>query len=106
MPIDDSLSITLTTGGGSVGELTATQVAINRVQVSWTAPSPPPTRGYRLRVVDEGIDLLTTGTSQTITIEPFIVRCTIEVVPRSSHYPSVAMIRDVTLRGKLKALYK
>ena len=95
--LDDDLSIAL---GGSVSELTATQVAINRVQVSWTAPSSPPPRGYRLRVVSEGIDLTEIpGTSQTLTIEPFGVR-TIEVEPRSSHYPSEGVTREVTIRGK------
>ena len=97
--LDDDLSIALMTGGGSVGELMATQVAINRVQVSWTAPSSPPPRGYRLRVVSEGIDLTATGTSLTLTIEPFGVR-TIEVEPRSSHYPSVGVTREVTVRGE------
>ena len=97
--LDDDLSIALTTGGGSVGELTATQVAINRVQVSWTAPSPPPPRGYQLRVASEGIDLIVTGTSRTLTINPFGVH-TIEVEPRSSHYPSVGVTREVTIRGE------
>ena len=93
------LSIALMTGGGSVGELTATQVAINRVQVSWTAPSPPPPRGYQLRVISEGINEIVLDTSQTLTIAPFGMR-TIEVEPRSSHYPSVGVIREVTVRGE------
>ena len=98
--LDDDLSIALMTGGGSVGELTATQDAINRVQVSWTPPSSPPSRGYQLRVVSEGIVLMVfPGTSQTLTIEPFGVR-RIEVEPRSSHYPSAGMTREVTIRGE------
>ena len=98
--LDDDLSIALMAGGGSVGELTAIQVAINRVQVSWTAPSSPPPRGYRLRVASEGIDIIgILDTSQAVTITPFGVR-RIEVEPRSSHYPSVGVTREVTVRGE------
>ena len=97
--LDDDLSIALMTGGGSVGELTATQVAINRVQVSWTAPSSPPSRGYWLRVVSETIDEIVLATFQTLTIEPFGVR-RIEVEPHSSHYPSVGVTREMTVRGE------
>ena len=97
--LDDDLSIALMTGGGSVGELTATQVAINRVQVSWTAPSSPPPRGYRLRVVSEGMDEIVMGTSQTLTLEPFGMH-RIEVEPCSAHYPSVGVTREVIVRGE------
>ena len=95
----DDLSIALMIGGGSVGELTATQVAINSVQVSWTAPSSPSSRGYRLRVVSETIDEIVLATFQTLTIEPFGVR-RIEVEPHSNHYPSVSMTREVIVRGE------
>ena len=93
------MTIALMTGGGSVGELMATQVEINRVQVSWTAPSSPPPRGYQLRVISEGINEIVLDTSQTLTIAPFGMR-TIEVEPRSSHYPSVGVTREVIVRGE------
>ena len=66
----------------------ARQSGINMVEVSWTAPSPPPSRGYRITVISSdistGID--TMSTALNISAAPGVHN--IRLVALSQHFPS------------------
>jgi hypothetical protein len=86
--------------GAPVTDLRAEQTGLTTVLVTWTAPSPAPSRpGYRVTVTTASISETTTGTSSTVTI-PHPGNYTIQVQHLSLHYPSEAVSVEVTVRGE------
>ena len=70
--------------------LTAQQNGINSVLVSWTAPSPSPSMGYRIRIdsteFSADINVTSSATSRTISLQPGVHN--IRIRASSLHYPS------------------
>ena len=85
--------------GGAVTGLSANQIAVSRVRVSWTAPPHVPLRGYGLTVASAGINMTVQALAQELTISPLGPH-TIVVEPLSMHYPSTPMQTSVTVVGK------
>jgi hypothetical protein len=86
-------------GGDRVIDLLAEQTDLATVLVTWTAPSPAPSRGYRVSVTSANISETATGTSHTVTISQPGVH-TIQVQSLSLHYPSEAVSVEATVRGE------
>ena len=55
------------TGGAPPSDVTAEQTDLNTVLVMWTAPSPPPTNGYRVKLSGQS-SVTVTGTSHIISV--------------------------------------
>ena len=90
--------------GAAPTNLMARQNGINSVLISWTAPSPPPSMGYRITTDSTdfsiGIDVTTSATSRTISLQPGMH--SIRVRALSQHYPSeIVGPVEVSVRGKL-----
>ena len=84
--------------------LMAKQSGFDSVLVTWTAPSPPPTMGYRVTAEPGGLSVdATFGSPQQLTIQQAGVY-SIEVVSLSQHLPSEAVSANVTVRGKQSIL--
>ena len=83
--------------------LTAEQIGPERVVVSWTPPSPPPSRGYRITVnsttSSTSVDINAIITYYFLTLQPGVYG--IQMVATSHHhYPSEAVGPvEVTVRG-------
>ena len=90
------LAITPISGGGAVTGLQAVQTGPDTVQLTWTAPSPAPPRGYQV---------LAPNTNTTVMRSPHILTITqpgshtIQAEPLSRHFPSEAVSVQVTVRG-------
>ena len=89
---------------GAPTNLTAQQNGINSVLVSWTAPSPPPSMGYRITVdstdFSAGIDVASSTTSHTISLHPGVHDIRMRAL--SQHYPSeIVGPEEVTVKGTL-----
>ena len=85
--------------------LSATQNGIDTGLVSWTAPSPPPSMGYRITVDSTdfagGIDAASSATSRRIILQPGVHSIRIRAL--SQHYPSeIVGPVEVTVKGKEK----
>ena len=80
--------------------LSANQVSVDIVRVSWTAPDPAPPRGYRVMVSSVAIDETQPGTNHDVTITQPGPH-TVQVEPLSMHYPSMPMSTNVIVRGML-----
>ena len=85
--------------------LATIQDGINEL-VSWIAPSPPPSMGYRITVdstdFSAGIDVSnSSATSHTISLQPGVHNIRIRAL--SQHYPSeIVGPVEVTVKGKKK----
>ena len=80
--------------------LSAIQVTLDMVRVSWTAPDPAPPRGYRVVVSSVSIDeTAQPGTFHDVTITQLGPH-TVQVEPLSMHYTSMSMSTQVTVRGE------
>ena len=80
------------------------QNGISIVLVSWTAPSPPPSMGYRITVDSAdfagGIDVASSATSHTISLQPGVHDIRMRAL--SQHYPSeIVGPVEVTVKGNL-----
>ena len=80
----------------------AQQNGINSTLVSWTAPSPPPSMGYRITTdttdSSTGIDVPSSATSRTISLQPGVH--SIRMRSLSQHYPSeIVGPVQVTVKG-------
>ena len=78
------------------------QNGIGIVLVSWTAPSPPPSMGYRITTdstdFSAGIDVTSSATSRTIFLQPGVY--SIRMRALSQHYPSeIVGPVEVTVKG-------
>ena len=83
-------------GGASVTNLVATQTNLSSVQVSWTAPSPAPTRGYQITTANT--EDTTTQTTHVLTLsQPGNHNVTVQ--PLSQHLPHQLESVLVTVRG-------
>ena len=71
--------------------------------VSWNAPSPPPSMGYRITIdsmISAGIDVVFSATSYTITLQPGVRSICMRAL--SQHYPSeIVGPVEVTVKGTL-----
>ena len=75
----------MTAGGASISNLMAVQTGLSSVLVSWTAPSPAPTRGYQITTANTE-DTTTIETTHVLTLsQPGYY--TIQVQPLSQHLP-------------------
>ena len=82
---------------GVVTDLAAKWIELPMVLVTWTAPSPAPSGGYRVKVLSEGISDITAETFLNFTISHFGVY-TIQVEALSmQHCPSDAVKVNVTV---------
>ena len=78
------------------------QNGIGIVLVSWTAPSPPPSMGYRITTdstdFSAGIDVTSSATSHTTSLTPGVHN--IRMRANSQHYPSeIVGPVEVTVKG-------
>ena len=94
------LAIIPISGGGAVTDLQAVQTGPDRVQVTWTAPSPAPPRGYQVLAPNTNTTVMTSPHTLTIT-QPG--NYTIQVEPLSRHFPSEAVSVQVTFGGDYNA---
>ena len=90
--------------GSTLTNLIVRQNGINSALVSWTAPSPPPSMGYRITIdstdFSAGIDLSSPATSRTILLIPGVH--SIRMRTNSQHYPSeIVGPAEVTVKGTL-----
>ena len=80
----------------------ARQNWINRVLVTWTSPSPPPSMGYCITTdttnFSVGIDIASSATSHAMTLQPGVH--SIRMRANSRHYPSeIVGPVEVTVKG-------
>ena len=90
--------------GAAPTNLMVRQNGINSVVISWTAPSPPPSMGYRITndMIDfsAGIDVTSSATSRILTLQPGVH--SIRMRTNSQHYPSeIVGPVEVTVKGDL-----
>ena len=85
--------------GESPTNLMVAQVGPLSLSVSWTAPSSPPSTGYRIVANPGGLSADTASTSYTITFpQPGV--CSVSVTSLSQHFPGgTAGPVEVTIRG-------
>ena len=90
--------------GAAPTNLIAQQNGINSVLVSWTAPTPPPSMGYRIRIDSTeffaNINITSSATSHTILFLPAGVH-NIHLKALSQHYPIGEVVGpvEVTVKG-------
>ena len=83
-------------GGASFTNLMAVQTGLNSILVSWTAPSPAPTRGYQITTANT--EDTTTETTHVLTLsQPG--NHIVQVLPLSQHLPRQPVSVQVTVRG-------
>ena len=88
-------------GGPSVTNLMAVQTGLDSVLVSWTAPSPVPTRGYQIS---------TTNTEDTTTETTHVLTLSqpgnhiVQILPLSEHFPYNSMSVQATVRGEIHCI--
>ena len=76
----------------------AVQTGLDSVLVSWTAPSPAPTRGYQIATANT--EDTTTGTTLVLTLyQPG--NHIVEVLPLSQHLPHQPVSVQATVRGEV-----
>ena len=78
------------------------QNGVGTVLVFWTAPSPPPSMGYRITIDSEdfsaGLDVASSATSYTILLQPGVH--SIRMRALSQYYPSeIVGPVEVTVKG-------
>ena len=80
----------------------AEQNGLQTVLVSWTAPSPPPSMGYRVTVQPGGVRMLDSIASLQLVTGLQVGVYSIEVMSLSQHLPSerVGPVM-VTVKGKM-----
>ena len=88
--------------GATPTNLMVRQNEITSVLVSWTAPSTPPSMGYRITTDSEdfsaGIDVTSSATSHIITLQPGVR--SIRMRANSQHYPSeIVGPVEITVKG-------
>ena len=92
------LKLTLHQGGVSVTNLMAVQTGLNSVLISWTAPSPAPTRGYQITTANT--EDTTTETTHVLTLsQPG--NHIVQILPLSEHLPYHSMSVQATVRGEI-----
>ena len=78
--------------------LTATQTGFQSVGISWTAPSPPPSHGYRL-IVDSVAQSVLFSSSFTLHMEVGVHTIEVEALS-SDHLHNRAVPLQVTVNGE------
>ena len=94
---NNCLTLSLYTGGTAPTDLRAEQTGLTTVLVTWTEPSPAPSREYE--VASANISETTTETSHNVTISQVGVH-TVKVKSLYPHYPSETVSVEVTVRGE------
>ena len=86
------------TGGTPPTDVAVEQTDLNTVLVTWTAPSPPPTNGYRVKL-SGGSSVTVTGTSHIISVGQRGVYTICVTSLYQNILPSEAAEGAVTVRG-------
>ena len=91
---------TVLLGGESPTDPAAEQVGLTTVQVSWTAPSVPPSNGYRITTNPSSASTNAQASPHIITIStPGVYD--IQVMSLSQHYPGVMVeLQGFIVRGE------
>ena len=82
----------------------AVQNGFGSVQVSWTAPSPPPFLGYRVTVDQGGVSVAAPSSPHTIALQPGVYSIHVTSFPQD--LSSEALAVEVTVRGEGIAKHK
>ena len=90
--------------GTTPTNLIVRQNGVGTVLVFWTAPSPPPSMGYKITTdtidFSAGIDVTSSATSRIIPLQPGVH--SIRMRTDSQHYPSeIVGPVEVTVKGTL-----
>ena len=86
--------------GGAITSLTAAQIGLTTVQITWTAPPGPPAGGYQITVAEASIDVTGQESPYTFTASELGVH-TVQVLYTSLHFPNEqAMAVMVTVEGE------
>ena len=94
--------------GSTPTNLMVRQNGIGTALVSWTAPSPPPSMGYRITIdstdFSAGLDVASSTTSHTISLQPGVH--SIRMRAHSQHYPSeIVGPVEVTVKGTFSVYF-
>ena len=86
--------------GGALTNLTAEQIGLTRVRVTWTAPPGRPAGGYQITVAEASIDVTGQESPFTFNASELGVH-TVQVLYTSQHFPNEqAMPINVTVEGE------
>ena len=90
------------TEGANVTNLTVTHLSEDLVEIHWTAPSPPPPRGYQLTLVWPNSTRAVETTLGTSVLKNLLLGSVYTVIVQSTsrHYYSPEVSLEVSMGGE------